>query len=333
MSALECKQPKPCIPNEQPREIYPPPTEKFSQCVGNYTWTWDGTRLTREKTQNIIDGTYSTLKIVDGCIVEYGYCPEPLYSPPYCAPLPAPCQDGGTGGSVTVSAAYGNQLVSTVGGLYSRAYVQGAGGTVVTGTGTAADPYIITSTAQTSTGGVIVGRDGIQITSDANGVNYAELSDTGATAGVYGNITVDKKGRITDISDPEDSRIQAGAGLKIETPPTGGRVIGHETRLFEDKNPTLGAYDITLDDTGHITSATRSINLKPAAYTLGVYNVSINAYGSITAIEQRADVMPAAGTFTVADGRTFSYDVAGRLTGVTGGTPSANPACRIRCRL
>ena len=79
MANLECKKPKPCQPIEKPKEIYPPPTEPFEQCVGDYTWKWDGTRLTRKRTRTTPDGTYTSLSLVDGCVVGYDYANEATY--------------------------------------------------------------------------------------------------------------------------------------------------------------------------------------------------------------------------------------------------------------
>ena len=91
---LDCKKPKLCVPNPPVKEIYPPPTPPFEQCVGDYVWTWDGTRLTRDRVRTTPDGTYTAVTLINGCPVGYGYDTEAIYTPPYCNPNPADCQQG-----------------------------------------------------------------------------------------------------------------------------------------------------------------------------------------------------------------------------------------------
>jgi len=270
---------------------------------------------------------------VDGCIVEYGYADEATYTPPYCNPNPTHCQEdsAGTVSDVKISPSVDNTLTQTSGGLFARTYVQGDNGITVGGTGTVNNPYTVSLSPSTTTGSVVavVGRNGLVSETTQAGVTYVGLEESGVATGVYDitdQFTVDRFGRIVSVSPRSDPLISAGAGL--ETVNQGDSVqIGHPTFNI-DNNMVLGAYAVGVTDTGHITSTTRAITVDEGVYHIGAYNVDINEYGSISNIEQRADIMPSSGTFYTADGKIISYDVTGRLTGITdsNGNQQSTPA-------
>lgn len=334
MSKLECKKPKLCEPTPEPEPV--PCSPAFDLCVGDRTFKWDGFCPTVERSRHTPDGTYTSVTVVDGCIVAYGYADEATYTPPYCNPNPTSCQEVGTGTATiaTVSPNVGNILTQTSNGLYAHAYIQGDGGITISGTGTVTNPYKISSaTAAGGTGPVaVVGRNGVVSETSANGVTYVGLEQTGAKRGVYDvtdRFTVDEFGRIISVEPRSDDIVSAGTGLQA-TPAGDTVTIGHPTVMI-DETMVLGAYIVNLNNSGHITHTERGINITGGVYNLGAYNVGVNAYGSVTSIEQRDDVMPGAGTFTTVDGKRLSYDLTGRLVGVesiiTDGTvnPSSVP--------
>ena len=334
MSKLECKKPKLCEPTPEPEPV--PCSPAFDLCVGDRTFKWDGFCPTVERSRHTPDGTYTSVTVVDGCIVAYGYADEATYTPPYCNPNPTSCQEVGTGTATiaTVSPNVGNILTQTSNGLYAHAYIQGDGGITISGTGTVTNPYKISSA--TAAGGTspvaVVGRNGVVSETSANGVTYVGLEQTGAKRGVYDvtdRFTVDGFGRIISVEPRSDDIVSAGTGLQA-TPAGDTVTIGHPTVMI-DETMVLGAYTVNLNNSGHITHTERGINITGGVYNLGAYNVGVNAYGSVTSIEQRDDVMPGAGTFTTVDGKRLSYDLTGRLVGVesiiTDGTvnPSSVP--------
>lgn len=327
MSDLKCKKPKLCV---QPSLPAPEPcSPAFNLCVGDRTLVWDGFCPTVERTRRTPDGTYTSVTVVDGCIVDYGYAEEATYTPPYCNPNPASCQDNGTGTSagITISASPDNSLVHTASGLMTRTYVQGGKGVTVSGTGTVTNPYIISSGASVNVGGstVIVGRNGIVSEASSNGVSYIGLEPTGVKTGIYDitdQFSVDEYGRIKSVEPRSEPLITAGTGLTASN--QGDSVqLSHPT--FDiDERMLLGAFSVTVNNSGHITSTNRSITTEAGTYHVGAYNVTLNEYGSVTNIVQRTDVMPSSGVFKTVDGKTVSYDVTGRLTGITNSNSSDN---------
>lgn len=338
MSDLKCKKPKLCEPVPVPDPV--PCSPAFDLCVGDRTLKWDGFCPTVERTRNTPDGTYTSVTVVDGCIVDYGYADTPTYTPPYCNPNPTHCQDTGNGtgsGSVTVSPNHDNNLMQTPNGLYARTHVQGGTGVRVVGTGTVQNPYVVSMDTVANGAGtkVIVARNGLEAETTPNGVTYVGLAPTNIKAGSFDitdQFSVDQYGRITNVEKRNDPLVTAGAGL-VATPQGDSVQIGHETNDI-DNNMVLGAYGVTTTDTGHITATNRLITVEAGVYNLGAYNVGINEYGSVSSIVQRTDVLPADGTFTTADGKTFKYDITGRLTELVGagnqtppptGLPTAPP--------
>lgn len=322
MADLDCNKPKPCIPDEPEKEIYPPATEPFEQCVGAYTWNWDGTRLRRYEGVKIPDGTYSQITFLDGCIVDAGTCPEPIYTPPYCSPNPTPCQDGQTGGDGSpspISPSADNSLKYLGNGLFARTYIQSAPNSAiyVTGVGTVDDPYVLNANLS-GTGGLktLIGRRGVQV--EPNGdmayVGLEEIFSTNRTL-VDGNdeLALDRYGRIIEVIKRDGGLVRAGAGLTSHDE-AGVLVIEHQQ--YPINSPmTVGAFDLTFNETGHLTNETRRINITSGTYNLGAYDVGINSFGSITSITQRDDVLSSGGSFTSADGKTFNYDITGRIIG------------------
>ena len=319
MTDLECKKPKLCEPEPAPAPV--PCSPAFDLCVGDHTLHWDGFCPTVERPRHTPDGTYTSVTVVDGCIVGYGYAEEATYTPPYCNPNPTHCQETGTGATadVKISASPDNTLTQTSGGLFTRSYVQGGNGVTVGGTGTVTNPYTVSLSTSTTTGGTVavVGRNGLVSETTNTGVTYVGLEDSGVKTGVYDvtdQFTVDRFGRIVAVTPRQDPLVSAGSGLEAVN--QGDSVqIGHPTNNI-DNNMVLGAYVVGVTDTGHIISTNRAITLDDGIYHIGAYNIGINAYGSISSIVQRTDVMPSSGTFTTRDGKIISYDVTGRLTGI-----------------
>lgn len=333
MSDLDCKKPKLCEPVPEPAPT--PCSPAFNVCVGDRTLKWDGFCPTIERTRHTPDGTYTSVTVVDGCIVGYGYADEATYTPPYCNPNPTSCQ--GTGGvgntTTTISPNTGNSITQTSSGLYSKTYINTGSGLAISGDGTQRSPYTITINSASSSGttGVVVARNGLVHETDQNNVTYIGMEKV-VTGGVYDNsyeYVIDDFGRIVSIKQRNYPLVQAGDGLTSHN--QGDTLVIAHTTYGYDLTNIFGAYEVTADSSGHITGIRRSIRVNSGVYNLGAYNVGINEYGSITSISQRDDVLPSAGTFVAGD-KEFSYDVTGRLVGVrtasnnnTGGIISSTP--------
>lgn len=335
MSNLDCKKPQPC-PTPDPTPTPPKSTPAFSVCIADYTLHWDGTHATLERTRFTTNGTYGSITIQDGCVVGYGECEVPTYTPPYCNPNPAPCNEGvsgggGTGTKATVSPRAGNQLASDNYGLYAKAYVQGGSGVTVTGQGTQTSPYIISMASGTgggTTGGAIVGQGPISV-EERNGVYFISMPRANLTAGKYGPFNVNEYGVITgidgtvamltsdNINGSNDVQItKVASGITIDLAPT----------QLTDNSYRFGGYDVSISDGGRITNATRVAQTEAGTYKLGAYNVTLDQYGGITGIAQSPEVPQSAGSFTTSDGSKVFYDDTGRIIRVeVGGSTGKGP--------
>lgn len=334
MSNLDCKKPQPC-PTPDPTPTPPKPTPAFSVCIADYTLHWDGTHATLERTRFTTNGTYGSITIQDGCVVGYGECEVPTYTPPYCNPNPAPCNEGGSGGgtgtTATVSPRAGNQLSSDTYGLYAKAYVQGGTGVTVTGQGTQTSPYIISMASGTgggTTGGAIVGQGGISV-EQRGGVYFLSMPRAELTAGKYGPFNVNEYGVITGIDDSvamlTSDNINGSNDVQI-TNSAGGITIDLAPTQLTASSYRFGGYDVSISDGGRITNATQVARTEAGTYKFGAYNVTLDRFGGITGIAQSPEVPQSAGSFTTSDGSKVFYDDTGRIIRVETGSSTTKGA-------
>lgn len=278
--------PKKCNPTPPAKEIYPPATEAFSFCVGNDTLTWNGTRLTKEKTRNLPDGTWGKVSFRNGCVVGVAFADEPSYTPPYCNPSPIPCGGDGSGGaggaSVTLSPKSDNLTRLTPQGLYTKVHIKGA-----TGDGTATNPFVLTpsNTGGSTTAGNLVGVNGVEVTTTPQGVAVG-LSQV-VTAGKYGKFTIDSFGRITSVSDSDDDALPIQQGEEISVVNTlGVATVDIKESPVGGEEYKLGAYNVSLSRGGRIIGLRMTTNISPKKYRFGDYDVTLDSGGNIIAIEE-----------------------------------------------
>ena len=315
-----CKLPQPCVPEE----VVPPkqPTPAFDLCVGDYSLHWDGTHLTHDRKMVTPDGTYGSITLRDGCVVAYGDCEIPTYTPPYCNPNPLPCgEGGGAGGTVTVSPTAGNHLKQDQFGLFAKTYLSGGTGIVVSGDGTQQRPYTVSlqgnADGNSGSDATIVGSGVIEAVT-RNGVTYISLKPSGVTAGKYGPLTVNEYGIIT-AADPTELFLTS-KNLQVSSELTLQGVDTAQLGLAESKaagTHRFGGYDVTVSRGGRVTQVARVSDITGGNYKIGAYTIILDNYGGITGIEQ--DEAPAvAGEFKALDGRTVRYDETGRITSIDG---------------
>ena len=318
-----CKLPQPCVPEE----VVPlkEPTPAFDLCVGDYSLHWDGTHLTHSRKIVTPDGTYGSITLHDGCVVAYGDCEIPTYTPPYCNPNPLPCGEGvgtggGTGGgTVTVSPTAGNHLKQDPFGLFAKTYLSGGTGITVSGEGTQQRPYTIAlqgnADGNSGTEATIVGSGAIDAVT-RNGVTYISLKSNGVTAGKYGPLTINEQGVVTAIDEAEmfltSKNLQVSRELTLQGIDTAQLELADSSAAGTHR---FGGYDVTVSQGGRVTQATRVSDITGGNYKIGAYTITLDNYGGITGIEQ--DEAPAeAGEFKTLDGRTVKYDETGRITSV-----------------
>lgn len=254
--SLDCKKPEVCLPPDPPKPH--PPTPPFDLCIAlDWVLRWDGTHATVERVKMTPDGTYDTITTVNGCIAGVGYGNIPTYTPPYCNPNPADCQQGGGDGSARISNQSGNIIINNGDGLYARTYVQGGAGISVTGVGTVNDPYIVSGGSGGGSGVQnIAGRDGISTEVDSNRVAYVGLLPTGVQPGTFRGLTIGIDGRVYSY-DPnlDGAGVKAGRGLEQHNEQD-TVVIEHPQQLVPSAL-SIGGWNISVNDSGHWTSATQ----------------------------------------------------------------------------
>lgn len=322
---LNCKLPQPCSPTAEPQPKQP--TTPFSLCVGDYALHWDGTHLTHTRERVTPDGTYGSITLHDGCVMSYGDCEIPTYTPPYCNPNPVPCSEVGSGNTAgataTVSPTAGNTLKYDSFGLFAKTYVSGGTGITVQGDGTQQRPYTISlqgnEDGNSGDEATIVGSGVVDVTT-RNGVSYITLKKSSIDAGKYGPFTISEYGTITAIDD--NSSILSTSNLKVSKELTlntldGDAFLGLTASPAQGTNYRFGGYSVDVSEGGRVTRAARIVEMDGGTYKVGAYNITFDDFGAVTNIVQ-GDVPASAGSFKTLDGRTVTYDDTGRITDVEG---------------
>lgn len=322
---LNCKLPQPCTPVDVPQPKQP--TTPFSLCVGDYSLHWDGTHLTHTRERVTPDGTYGSVTLHDGCVVSYGDCEIPTYTPPYCNPNPVPCSEVGSGNTdtntVTVSPTAGNTLKYDSFGLFAKTYLAGGTGITVQGDGTQQRPYTISlqgnADGNSGTEATVIGSGVVDVV-ERNGVSYISLKKSSIDVGKYGPFTISEYGTITAIDNNASilstSNFKVGKELTLNTL-DGDVFLGLAASTAQGNNYRFGGYNVSISEGGRVTGATRAVELDGGTYKVGAYTITFDDFGVVTNIDQD-DVPASAGSFKTLDGRTVTYDETGRITDVEG---------------
>ena len=228
---------------------------------------------------NVENGTYGSVTIVDGCIVDAQDCHLPVYTPPVC------CDggDGGGGGGGTTTelgllADGCNLLKKTGSDYYVKPVFANTSSVTWSGCGTTSSPF--SATAITSSDGVIInGTSCIQ--ASYNGTAWiVGHTPNGLASGVYDGITIDQCGHITNVDIPLGDDLTAKGGSAIV-------ITGNEISIAD--SPAQGVYQL----------GNTSITIDGEGRVIGITTVAIPA-----------------GTFTTVDGKIVTYDQSGVITSV-----------------
>lgn len=244
------------------------------------------------------DGVYDRIVVADGCIVNALKSDAPVYVGSPCAPLPGDCGgSGGSGGAGNLcnpSDTPGNLYRCDFSGrpLVTCAIVAGAGA-VVTGSGTTADPYVITAGGGGS-GGVYLRSDNEAIRITGAGTRddpyvFAHKEGFQTTAAglvfdAYGHCVGESGGS----ANAGVQGIIGGDGIKVDADNRSGiYTVGLADPLNNKAGDYLfGGYNVTLDQYNRIYDIQQGIDLGgPQTITCGGKNITVNALGSITAIQ------------------------------------------------
>lgn len=248
------------------------------------------------------DGVYDRIVIANGCIVNARVADNvPIYTGSPCAPLPGDCSGGGgsgggSGNLCNPSATPGNLYKCDLSGRpLVTVGIEGGAGITVTGTGTTADPFIISGGGGSSGGGIFLksGNDAIKITGSGSQADpYVIAHKSGKQVNING-LVFDQYGHLIDTGSGSANQgvagIIPGDGIDVSTDPkTNIATIKLDDPLNKKQgNWQLGGYTVTLDKYNRITNIQQSISLPAnSKVSCGDYELTINQYGSITAIEK-----------------------------------------------
>lgn len=277
--------------------------EAWSICLpwGGRLWS-DGESLHVQPGSPPPDGTYGSITIAGGCIVGVGPLEVPLYTGSPCAPQPSGCGDSssGGGGSVTPSTVAGNlYTLDAVGRPLVRCNIQAGSGVSVSGTGTAADPFVISA----SGGGISVqsvyaksGNNAITVTGQGTQSSPLTITHKTGKQGTVNGLVFDAYGHLIDGNSASAKGVQAiipGDGIDAKTDMSTGAVTiaqrapGNVTA----GDYTFGGMKTHVDSLGRLSSLQQSINLGgDQTIRAGLMQLGINSYGSITSISQSTDL-------------------------------------------
>lgn len=291
----------------------------FKVCVGAKAGvlSWDGKTLRFQKeTMTIPDGTYSSITIKDGCIIDMGDADIPEYTPPACVEPPTPCNGGGT--SISVSPSAGNLTTDTVNGIYTTVVFGDGTNTTITGAGTPGNPFIINAQAGSDLS-ITPGTSDIDISNPADGVISIGLNDSGIAAGTYNGITFSSRGIATGVDAHYGDNLLRGAvgGQEVNVQVENG--VAHillKESAAGGETLNLGNYRVKLTQGGLIEDVTvANVPMQPGSYTFGLADVTLGTAGTVESVTQAATIIQP-GSFTTADGKTVTFDGYGRIVGV-----------------
>lgn len=244
------------------------------------------------------DGIYDRIVVANGCIIDARKSEAPVYVGSPCAPLPGDCSGSGGGGST------GNTCnpSSTPGNLYRCDFsgrplvtceIVGGAGVTVTGSGTTADPYIISAGGGES-GGVYLHSDNEAISITGAGTRddpyvFAHKAGYQTTANglvfdAYGHLV----GETGGSANAGVQGIIGDEGIKVDVDNRSGiYTIGLEDPLNNKEGTYLfGGYNVTLDKYNRVFDIQQGINLgEPQTFTCGDKDITVNALGSITNVQ------------------------------------------------
>ncbi|MBD5585301.1 MAG: hypothetical protein HDQ88_09485 [Clostridia bacterium] len=249
------------------------------------------------------DGVYDRLVIADGCLVNVRQSETvPIYTGSPCAPLPGDCTGSGSGGGgsgnlCNPSATPGNLYRCDLSGRpLVTVYIEGGSGITVTGNGTSTNPFIISGSGGSSSGGMYIrsGNDAIKLTGSGTYDDPYVINHKEGTQTTINGMTFDRYGHLIDTGSGSANKgvtgIIPGDGIDVDADP---KTNIYTIKLAEPLNKRegiwlLGGYDVTLDKYNNIYDIKQNIDLGgEQTVSCGGYDITFNELGSATSIEKK----------------------------------------------
>lgn len=246
-----------------------------------------------------VDGVYSKITIVNGCIVSAELAGIPIYTSPPCAPIPTPC-DGGGGVLPDPSPTIGNLFQYDANGRpLVKLSIQPGNGISISGDGTTTSPLIITNTQQVAQAIQIQpGNSAIRISGSGTASDPFKISHSPTNMeGPQGLYTFDEFGHLIGYNPSQTSMyvtgIIEGDGISASmNPNTGVATIA----LAEPANVITGSYRFGSFDVefyrNRLIRITPQFTAPEGTYQFGNYNVTIDKYGAVEDVQYIAPPPP-----------------------------------------
>lgn len=275
-----------CKPSSGTAVSYAP----FTVCLFNgASLSYDGVGFTVTK-PTIPDGVVSRVVVKDGCVIEYSGDRVPTYSPPTCVSSPEPCCSEGTTTAVNVSKAQGNTLSIKTDGLYASTSLKSGDGVTISGLGTPISPYNISIDTNTLSLPVVQSNNAVNIAVSYEGKQNAYRIDlpTKFTANQeYLGLTINDRGVITAINQD----VAMVTSITALAPITANKRVDNSVQISLQVveglagSYSMGAYTVTIGDSGIVNKLERTIDLKSdKSFVVHGTKYTIDQYGSIKTV-------------------------------------------------
>lgn len=307
MAKYDCDNPRPlqvCEPAPVPPAPEPCPEWEVCLPFQGRLYSREGC-IRLEKGSPPPDGVYSKLTIIDGCIVSAEKADPAMYAGASCAPVPCACGEagaGGTGGSGSLpepSRNDGNLFEYDLSGRpLVRVTATGGDGVSVTGTGTTADPLVI-SAASSGTGIYMrPGNSSIEISgSGTRDDPYVITHADGHEANING-MRFDARGHLIGFTQGSESSIGVNGivqgkyiQVEIDKQTKIATIAMQPPATVTSEQISIGNTSLNIID-GFIVGAVSEWQLTPATVQLSDYLISIAEGGVIQGYQYNPEGNP-----------------------------------------
>lgn len=266
---------KNCIPCSKAIPPMNKPCKAFNLCVGNYTLFWDGSCASIQPREfQIKDGTYTSITFENGCIVDVGQAPIPVYTPQACCGSDSTVDNttNGNNTSLTVGKEAGNLVNISHGEITVKPSWED--GTVkVTGDGSAVKPWKASVKLSKQQGNILSAKDdGLFAKLAFKATETVKVKGKGTELEPY---QFEVKGTKAELEEVNDKAVE-GAGYEIDK---NGRVIVDDGIKFITNLKFEPSQLFSVQDKGPVTTVLVDVEAL-RSYPLVIDNTFLKGKGS-----------------------------------------------------
>jgi hypothetical protein len=223
------------------------------------TIKFDGECLSHEPGVSYPDGVYGGLVVQNGTVTELLPDKELTYTPPPCAALPAPCEDGELTVEIANDPANLSQL-NLNGEILTKIITNNTPTAQLVGNGTASNPLKVNVTQTSSQLNLITSTPEVMDVTNGD----IKHKTSGVSASTYLGFTVDQFGHIKSYTAPATSNqgvlsLDVVPGTLSIQSSNGAVILGLPSNFSNSSTFSTGLYRITVDTYGRITGITEEV--------------------------------------------------------------------------